>query len=57
MKRFLLFYGDYYYPLGGWKDFKGSFGTLQDAKDKACVCDWLHIIDMEDGSVVYADRY
>lgn len=48
MKRFLLFYGDTYYPLGGWRDFHGSFETFEDADVaslKGEAWDWRHIVD------------
>jgi len=32
MKRFLLFFGESYYPSGGWKDFQGSFDTVHEAR-------------------------
>lgn len=31
MKRYLLFAFDDYYPKGGWNDFAGDFGNLDDA--------------------------
>ena len=49
MKRFLLFAGDEYYPLGGWHDFKGDFETLEDAQTwflKVVLrYDWAHVYD------------
>lgn len=56
MKRFLLFVGDTYYPCGGWRDFKGSFDTEDEARAHAAVLkadengygwDWAHIVDTE----------
>lgn len=32
MKRFFLFFGDSYYPDHGWKDFRGSFDTQEEAE-------------------------
>jgi hypothetical protein len=29
---FLLFSGQEYYPQGGWRDYTGSFGSLDEAK-------------------------
>lgn len=29
---YIVFAGDYYYPFGGWDDFKGSHQSLDDAK-------------------------
>ncbi len=52
MKRFLLFTGDDFYPLGGWKDFKGDFNTESEAIhhliDFSNSYDWWHIIDTQD---------
>lgn len=46
---FLLFAGDQYYPLGGWKDLKGVFATLELAQEAASKIqsqyDWWHISD------------
>lgn len=46
-KRFLLFGGEYYYPLGGWGDFIQDFATADEAKEyaKSLGGNWLHIID------------
>jgi len=42
---FILFAGDSYYPGGGWRDFKGYFGSLELALEAAAntSCDWWHI--------------
>jgi hypothetical protein len=29
--KFLLFAGDLLYPAGGWRDFQGEFGSLEEA--------------------------
>ena len=49
MKRYLLFRGDQWYPLGGWDDFFGSYDTIEEAKaaGRACSHDWWHIVDVE----------
>ena len=31
MKRYLVFYGSIYYPVGGMNDFIGDFDTKEDA--------------------------
>ena len=31
MKRYLAFFGEQYYPLGGMDDFIGDFNTQEDA--------------------------
>lgn len=33
VSTYLLFVGWKYYPVGGWKDFAGRFGTVQQALD------------------------
>ena len=53
MKVF-LFAGSNYYPAGGWKDFKGSFDSVDLAKKHVAehlqrYNDWM------DGDVVYSD--
>ncbi len=55
MKRYLLFSGDEYYPLGGWNDFKGSFDTLEEAKEakeKLSGHDWYQIVDTKHGITI-----
>ncbi len=54
MKRFLLFAGDQYYPCGGWRDFQGSFDTLEEALAKAADIhhDWFQIVDSQSGCIV-----
>lgn len=58
MKRFLLFYGDTYYPSRAWNDFRGSFDTAEEAR--AAIPgndangwgkpDWAQIVDTVDGA-------
>ncbi len=56
MKPYLLFYGNAYYPLGGFADFKGAFDTVtealaafeeanQRAKEDFRDVDWAQIVD------------
>lgn len=54
LKRFLLFTYDDFYPSGGWNDFKGSFDTLEEAKEarKASSSYYCNIIDTETGEDV-----
>ncbi|MGR3218810.1 MAG: hypothetical protein ACUZ8H_03200 [Candidatus Anammoxibacter sp.] len=60
MKRYLAFYGDFYYPQGGMDDFQGDYDTIEEAKEairKAHLenriddikweWSWFHIWDME----------
>lgn len=51
-KRYLLFYGDAYYPAGGWGDFRGAFDTIEEAhaaymKAPGWKPDWWHVVDLE----------
>lgn len=54
MKEFLLFGGDQYYPLGGWQDYKGDFGTEKEALKEAAAWgwDWYHIVNSQTGEIV-----
>jgi hypothetical protein len=51
MKRFWLFAGDGYYPLGGFDDFIESFDTFEQAMffARGCNRDWWHIVDRDTG--------
>ena len=60
MARFALFAGSKHYPRGGWRDFFGSFMTLEDALDsvkrlkmkpsrRLHYPQWWHIIDLWEG--------
>lgn len=53
-RRFWLFAGDQYYPLGGFSDFQGDFFTLEEAVTKAANrgWDWWHVFDSETKEVV-----
>lgn len=58
MKRYLLFSGEDYYPIGGWKDFIGDFDSAEEAKSSLpvpgkMVCpDWFHIVDTYTKTIV-----
>lgn len=53
MPRFLLFYGENYYPNGGWSDFQGAYDTLEIAKSMLIEAhfDWAHIVDTAEGTI------
>lgn len=60
MKRFLVFAGDTYYPMGGWSDFKGSFDSIDAAKDMLLSdaaqrrgFDWVEIVDTDTEEIVW----
>lgn len=50
MNKYMLFYGSFYYPYGGWEDFKGYFQSMEEAKDYALkaleenCCVWIHVV-------------
>jgi hypothetical protein len=67
MRRFGVFGGPCYYPLGGFHDFKRSFGTLAEAlafaeSERQIYADnpnirepeneWWHVFDFESRTVV-----
>jgi len=56
MERYVLFGGDQYYPLGGWQDFKGSFGSREAAVREAAGWgwDWWQVVDLMTGDIVDA---
>ena len=62
--NYMLFAGDNYYPCGGWDDFQGAFQFIDDATaiisfekpvgDKYHPsCDWAHIVDLDQGKIVW----
>lgn len=56
MKRYWLFYGDSYYPIGGMHDFHGSYDTSHEAryhlKNNDVNYDWAHIYDSIDCNLI-----
>jgi hypothetical protein len=54
MKRYLLFAGSAYYPLGGWDDFKGDFDDAKEAMARVAHLqdDWWHLVDIEEGKQI-----
>ena len=56
MKRYLLFGGGYYYPMGGWLDFEDSYDTIDEAKENL-FGDWCHLIDSQTGDLVEGVGY
>jgi hypothetical protein len=54
-KRYLLFYGRQYYPLGGWEDFITSFDEVSDALTYLGThsnFDWFQVVDADTGKIV-----
>lgn len=65
-KRFLLFSGDALAPKGGWDDFKGSFDTLDEAREGVSktfhdqgdsdVMPWYQIVDTQEAGFIEDGR-
>lgn len=47
MKRYLLFAGDHYYPLGADGDIIGDYDDLSEATREGSNYDWARILDMD----------
>jgi phosphoribosylformimino-5-aminoimidazole carboxamide ribonucleotide (ProFAR) isomerase len=48
---FALFAGDRHYPLGGWRDFRGTYKTKEEAIAVAYTLkergyEWAHVVDL-----------
>ena len=66
MKRYLLFGGHVYYPRGGWRDFIGSFDTVEEAekfhydglesweKEELGRYNWHDIVDRDNWAILGA---
>lgn len=58
MKRYLLFAGVGYYPYGGWKDYVGSYDSIEEATKGLAkrameqMTAWYHIVDSVTGMIV-----
>lgn len=53
--RFLLFAFNQYYPGGGFNDFAGAFGTLEEAvaAGRAKGADDFHVYDVLSGTIAH----
>ena len=58
MKRFLVFCYNQWYPSGGWSEFVGSFGSLDEAKDvsKKKGSDHREVVDGETENIVWEEH-
>jgi hypothetical protein len=59
MSDFLLFAGDDYYPLGGWRDFQGRYDTeiaAFEALASVRTADWWHIVECPGGQIVRSSK-
>ena len=58
MKRYLVFMGDQYYPLGGWEDFQTSCDKEENcfsyiAAQTVRSYDWWQIVDSHTGKIIH----
>lgn len=56
--RFVIFAGEQFYPLGGWKDFYSYADTKEGAYNiyNQLISErnsWVHVVDMVTGTIVY----
>ena len=65
-KKYFLFTGDWYYPYGGARDFRGAFLSVQDAELKFAEIEntviddefpfnthqWYNVLNIETGEIV-----
>lgn len=55
MKRYLVFCGATYYPSQAWRDYEGSFDSLEEALSALVNLrgyDWYQIVDRDSEMVV-----
>lgn len=54
MRRYFLFGGDRFYPLGGFYDFQGDYDTVEEAvkRGNSRGWDWWHIWDSKKKELV-----
>lgn len=62
MKPYVVFYGDNYYPIGGWEDNKEFSYSLESAKGFADGVTkewgkWAHVVDLVDQVIVYKTEH
>lgn len=57
--NYLLFCGYTYYPFGGISDYRGSFKSIEDAKNawKSDICDWCEIVDEKSMTLIYSGEH
>lgn len=53
-KRYILFSGEDYYPLGGWKDFVGVYETIDEATKagESLSNNWWEVVDIQAMQVI-----
>ena len=52
MNKYIVFGGDYYYPIGGMNDKKESFDCIKLAIDFTKSFQWWHIVDRDTWLIV-----
>ena len=70
MNRYFVFYGDVFYPMGGMRDFIGSFESMTEAhiavnsahassrkEDEEWEYGWAQIWDSREGKEVFFKGY
>lgn len=64
---YLLFAGDTFYAAGGWHDFRGAFGVLDDAVKEGEIligqeegkptwercADWYHVVETVSNQIIH----
>jgi hypothetical protein len=56
---YVVFSGEWYYPKGGYKDYRRTYSTINEAIDYANYKvredddGWAHVVDVWSGSIVY----
>lgn len=54
--QFIIFAGSFYYPCGGWNDFRGSFDTVEECQNyllnNKFKFDWFQIVHRDTGEII-----
>ena len=56
MKRYWIFSGENYYPLGGMDDLHFATDSLDEIDLEKIYGDWYHILDIQTGKIVSQSR-
>ena len=61
VKRFVIFRGDAYYPIGGWEDFWAACDSLEECHEHLATnivddYEWAHIVDTDTGEQVWTAK-
>jgi len=61
LSRYLVFGGQTYYPCGGWRDFRKSVETIEEAfiecnrLEVTNICKWTHFVDTKTNKLYTRD--